>query len=143
MILQLLHERSHPIPTIPSILQRGITHTWMGETMMVYGEALVMTMAMIPFDSPSRRSAGTGTSGPRIEFRGGGGARMCFLEKVLGCPSFLGLREFISERGTRGGGRVDLLMCWRGQEPAAPAPDEGGSTPPSVWSSGSVGFRAK
>ena len=83
MTLQLLHERSHPIPTIPSSLQRGITHTWMGETMMVDGEALVMTMAMIPFDSPSRQGAGTETSGPRIEFRGGGGARVCSLEKRL------------------------------------------------------------
>ena len=84
MILQLLHERSHPIPTIPSILQRGITHTWMGETMMVDGEVLVMTLAMTPFDSPSRQGAGTETSGPRIEFRGGGGARMGFWEKCSG-----------------------------------------------------------
>ena len=83
MILQLLHERSHPIPTIPSSLQRWITHTWMGETWMVDGEVLAMTMAMISFDSPSRRSAGTGTSGPRIEFRGGGGAPMGFWGKTV------------------------------------------------------------
>ena len=68
MILQLLHERSHPIPTIPSSLQRGITHTWMGETMMVDGEALVMTMAMIPFDSPSRQGAGKRLLVPELSF---------------------------------------------------------------------------
>ena len=50
---------------------------------MVDGEVVAMTMAMISFDSPSRRSAGTGTSGPRIRFRGGGGAPMGFLEKSL------------------------------------------------------------
>ena len=48
---------------------------------MVDGEAVEMTMAMIPFDSPSRQGAGTETSGPRTRVRDGDGARVCSLEK--------------------------------------------------------------
>ena len=43
----------------PSAYSGGITHTWMGETWMVDGEASVMMMAMISSNSPSRRSART------------------------------------------------------------------------------------
>jgi hypothetical protein len=37
----------------------GIIHTWMGESWMVDGEALVMMMAMISSNSPSRQGART------------------------------------------------------------------------------------
>ena len=47
---------------------------------MVDGEAVEMTMAMIPFDSPSRQGVGTETSGPRTRVRDGGGVRLCSLE---------------------------------------------------------------
>ena len=58
-ILYVLHEWSHPIPTIPCSLQLGITHTWMGESWMVDGEASVMMMVMISSKSPSRQVART------------------------------------------------------------------------------------
>src|SRR3954463_7380529 len=43
----------------PHSLQRGITHSWMGETWMVDGEASVMMMAIISSNSPSRQGART------------------------------------------------------------------------------------
>lgn len=49
----------------PSAYSGGITHTWMGETLLVDGEASVVMMAMISSNSPSRRSARTETSGSR------------------------------------------------------------------------------
>ena len=67
-ILHLLHERSHPIPTIPFSLQRGITHTWMGESWMVDGEVAVMMMAMISSNSPFRQGARTEFLIPEIGF---------------------------------------------------------------------------
>ena len=45
-------------PYHPLHLQWGITHTWMGESWMVDGEASVM-MAMISSKSPSRQGART------------------------------------------------------------------------------------
>ena len=38
----------------PSAYSEGVTHTWMGESWMVDGEALAMMMAMISSNSPSR-----------------------------------------------------------------------------------------
>lgn len=73
-LFQLLHEQSHPIPTIPFTYSRGTTHSWMEQTWMVDGEALVMTMATISSESPSRQ-----------------GARMEFLSPELG---FLVAAEF-------------------------------------------------
>ena len=46
----------------------GITHTWMGESWIVDGEASVMMMAMISSNSPSRRSARTEFLVPEIGF---------------------------------------------------------------------------
>ena len=43
----------------PSAYSGGITHTWMGESWMVDGEASVMMMAMISSNSPSRQGART------------------------------------------------------------------------------------
>ena len=54
-ITALLHEQSHPIPSIPFSLQQRFNHTW-----MVDGEALVMMMmAMISSNSPARQGART------------------------------------------------------------------------------------
>src|SRR4051812_12448016 len=50
-------ELTHPYH--PYSLQRGITHSWMGETWMVNGEASVMMMAMISSKSVSRQGART------------------------------------------------------------------------------------
>src|SRR4051812_41348202 len=43
----------------PSAYSGGITHTWMGESWLVYVETSVMTMAMICFKSLSRQGART------------------------------------------------------------------------------------
>ena len=61
----LLHDQSHPIPTIPFSLQRGNYSLMDGETLLVDGEASVVMAAMISSNSPSRRSARTETSGSR------------------------------------------------------------------------------
>ena len=55
-------------PYHPLSLQRGITHTWMGESWMVDGEAAVMMMAMISSNSPSRQGARTEFLIPEIGF---------------------------------------------------------------------------
>jgi hypothetical protein len=44
-------------PYHPPSAYGGITHTWMGESWMVDGEASVMMMAMISSNSPSRQGA--------------------------------------------------------------------------------------
>ena len=55
-------------PYHPLSLQRGITHTWMGESWMVDGEVAVMMMAMISSNSPSRLGARTEFLIPEIGF---------------------------------------------------------------------------
>ena len=52
----------------PSAYSGGITHTWMGESWMVDGEASVMMMAMISSNSPSRQGARTEFLVPEIGF---------------------------------------------------------------------------
>jgi hypothetical protein len=49
----LIQSLPSPLPTV------GITHTWMGESWMVDGEASVMTMMKISSKSPSRQGART------------------------------------------------------------------------------------
>ena len=53
----------------PSAYSGGITHTWLGESWMVDVEALVMMMAMISSNSPSRQGARTESLVPGIGFR--------------------------------------------------------------------------
>ena len=55
-------------PYHPLSLQRGITHTWMGESWMVDGEVAVMMMAMISSNCPSRQGARTEFLIPEIGF---------------------------------------------------------------------------
>src|SRR3954453_4903210 len=52
----------------PSAYSEGITHTWMGESWMVDGEALVTMLAMISYDSPSRQGARKEFLVPEIGF---------------------------------------------------------------------------
>src|SRR5215203_5435854 len=52
----------------PSAYSGGITHTWMGETWLVDGEASVVMEVKIPSNSPSRRSARTEFLVPRRSF---------------------------------------------------------------------------
>ena len=52
----------------PPAYSGGTTHTWMGESWMVDVEALVMMMATISSDSPSRQGARTEFLVPGIGF---------------------------------------------------------------------------
>jgi hypothetical protein len=52
----------------PPAYSGGITHTWMGESWMVDGEASVMMMAMISSNSPSRQGARTEFLVAELEF---------------------------------------------------------------------------
>ena len=106
---------------------------------MVDEEALVMTMAMIPFDSPSRQGAGTETSGPRTRVRDAA-AHGCVPWKSGYPPSVF-----------RSGGSYspEEVAEW-----ASPPAGVAGAhprhhlvrwplCPPSVWPSGSVDLREK
>ena len=75
-------------PTIPFSLQRGITHTWMGESWMVDVEASVMMMAMISFESPSRQSARTEFLVPELGFLVAAAKRNSFWKNVNPPPQF-------------------------------------------------------
>jgi hypothetical protein len=120
----------------------GITHTWMGESWMVDGEASVMMIAMISSNSLSRQ-----------------GARMDFL--VLNCgfwwwqrrgtisgknaerPLFSGQRPYVGKRRARCSGRGGHTTPWRGL--AWPMPP-GGVGPLwlfSISSSGSMSLLVK
>jgi hypothetical protein len=122
----------HPLePTV------GITHTWMGESWMVDGEASVMMMAMISSKSPSRQDA-------RIEFL------------VLNCgfwwwrrsgtlsgknakpPMFSGQRVYVGRRRGRGDDWGGHTTPWCGLAWPAPPGGVSPSWPLSVSYSGSV-----
>ena len=66
----------------PSAYSGGITHTWMGETWMVDGEASVMMMAMISSNSPSRQGARTEFLNPEIGFSMAAELRNSFWKNV-------------------------------------------------------------
>ena len=124
MILNLLHEQSHPIPSISFSLQQGFTHTW-----MVDGEALVMMIAMISSNSPSRQGASTEFLTPEEGSRW----RRCFVRyhgEVIIPPDVFRSRRLSSREGTRGGDRVDHTMWWCGHGPTMPSHAVGGSLPP-------------
>ena len=101
-ILHLLHEQSHPIPSIPFSLQQGFTHSWMGETWMVDGEALVMMIATISSNSLSRQGARTEFLTPgrgfamAAEFRKG-------IVKVIIPSMFLGQKGLSSRKSVARG----------------------------------------
>src|SRR3954451_9593757 len=83
----------------PSAYSEGITHTWMGESWMVDGEALVMMMMMISSISPFRQGARTEFLVPGIGFLVVAAQRTCFAK------SSEPLRDFSSRRSYRRMGR--------------------------------------
>ena len=118
-ILHLLHDQSHPIPSIPFSLQQGFIHSWMGEAWMVDGEELVMMMATISSKSLSRQGARTEFLTPERGFTMA--AEFCKGFVTRGNPPmFLGQRGYVGERGSRGGARGHHTMCWRGHGPTVP-----------------------
>jgi hypothetical protein len=98
----------HPLrPTV------GITHTWMGESWMVDGEASVMMMAMISSNTPFRQGA-------RTEFlilnRGFWWWRRSrtLSGKNAEPPMFSGQRLYVGKRRARGDGWGGHTIPWRG-----------------------------
>ena len=101
---------------------------------MVDGEAVEMTIAMIPFDSPSRQGARTKTAGPELGFTMA--AAYGGVLRKSGYPqAFLGQRGLVAARGSRGGGRGGHTTSWRDQMGPAPRGGVGPSGLFSVWSS--------
>ena len=129
-------------PYHPLHLQWGITHTWMGESWMVDGEASVMVMAMISSKSPSRQGARTEFLVPNLGFwwrlRSGP-----LPGKNVKPPSVLGHGASYSRRRGRvnvGGGHTTTR---RGLAWAAPRPGVGPSWLVFVSSSGFASLRVK
>ena len=117
-ILHLLYDQSLPIPSIPFSLQQGFTHSWMGETWMVDGEALVMIMATISSNSLSQQGARTEFLTPERGFAMAAEFRKGFV-KYGDPPDVLGQRGYVVGRGSRGGARGHHTMCSRGHGPTA------------------------
>ena len=84
---------------LPARCSRGITHTWMGETWMDDGEALVMMMAMISSNSPPRQGAGMEFLNPELGFAMAVELRNSFW-KTIEPPSVFGSRGLSSRKGS-------------------------------------------
>src|SRR3954471_11063100 len=87
------------IQSLPSpSLQWGITHSWMRDTSMVDGDALVMMMALILYKFPSQQGARTEFLDPNLGFwwrrRGG-----TLSGKLSNPPWFLGRTTTYRRRG--------------------------------------------
>ena len=135
-ILHLLHDQSHPIPSIPFSLHQGFTHSWMGEAWMVDGEVLVMMMTTISSKSPSRQSARTEFLTPGRGFTMAAEFRKGFAESDYS-PVVFRSRGLSSREGVARG-------CPRPRHHVLTRP--GGVGPPlplSVSSSGSGSLRVK
>jgi hypothetical protein len=89
-------------PYHPLSLQQGTTHTWMGESLMVDGEAVVMTMVMISSESPSRQGARTELLIPGIEIAAAA-ERGCVSRNMVEPPSIFRSRAIYSPKGSVGG----------------------------------------
>ena len=88
-ILMLLHERTHPIPTIPFSLQRGNYSHMDGGIMDGWWRGVGDGDDLLRFPVPV--GCQNGVSGSRIGVSGGGGAAELFLEKRRTTPPlFLG-----------------------------------------------------
>jgi hypothetical protein len=127
----LIQSLPSPLPTT------GITHTWMGGSWMVDGEASVMMMAMISSKSPSRQGVRTEFLVPNRGFWWWRCSGTLSGKNVK--PSILsGQKVYVGGRRGRGDGRGGLTTPWCSL--AWPAPPGGVSPlwPPSVSYSGSM-----
>ena len=89
-------------PYHPLNLQQGTTHTWMGKSWMVDGEAVMMTMVMISSESPSRQGARTELLIPEIEIASAA-ERRCVSRNMTNPPSLFRSRALCSPKGSVGG----------------------------------------
>jgi hypothetical protein len=123
----LIQSLPSPSPTA------GITHTWMGESWMIDGEALVMMMAMISSQSPSRWGARTEFLILNRDFwwwrRSG-----TLSGKNTEPPILSGQKVYVGRRRGRGG----LTTPRHGLAWPAPPGGVSPSWPPSVSYSGSM-----
>ena len=126
----------------PPAYSGGITHTWMGESWMVDGEASVMMMAMISSNSPSRQGARTEFLIPELGFSVAAALRNSSWKNRLSPGVFMSM-TLSSLKGARGGGRGGHTMPRRGLGWGAPPRGVGPSWPASVSSSGSVSLLIK
>jgi hypothetical protein len=124
----LIRSLPSPSPTM------GITHTWMGESWMVDGEA---SMMMISSESPSRQGARMEFLVPNCGF--GWWRRSGTLSgKNAEPPIFSGQRVYVCGRRGRGDGWGGHTTTWRGLVWPAPPGGVVPSWPLSVLSFGSV-----
>src|SRR4051812_42886923 len=87
------------IESLPSPrLQRGVTHSWMRETSVVDGDALVMMMAMILSKIPVPAGCQNGVSGSESWFLVAAVERNSFW-KTIEPPRFLGRKATYRRRG--------------------------------------------
>jgi hypothetical protein len=109
---------------------------------MVYGEASVMMMVMISYNSPSQQGARTEFLVPNRGFwwwrRNGS-----LSGKNVEPPLFSGQRPYVGKRRARGGGRGGYTTPWRGLAWPAPPGGVGPSWLFSVPSSGSASLLVK
>jgi hypothetical protein len=127
----------HPLQPIAEI-----THTWMGESWMVDGEASVMMMAMISSNSSSRQGARTEFLVPNWGFWWWR-SRGTLSGKKSDPPLFLARGLYVCERRARGGGQGGRTTPRRDLGwPTRPG-GVGPSWPISVSSSGSVSLPVK
>ena len=104
----------------PSAYSGGITHTWMGESWMVDVEALVMMMATISSDSPSRQGARTEFLVPGIGFLVVAAQRTSFWKNFEPLVSFTSRASYSREgrprkcrrRPDTGQARPGLARAW-------------------------------
>src|SRR3954465_6959795 len=95
------------IQSLPSpSLQWGITHSWMRETSVVDGDALVMTMAMILSKFSVLAGCQNGVSGSESWFLVAAAERTSFW-KTIDPPEFLGQKATY-----RRGGRPRSCLGW-------------------------------
>src|SRR3954468_7449262 len=87
------------IQSLPSpSLHRGITHSWMRETSVVDGDALVMTMAMILSKFPVPAGCQNGVSGSEFWFLVAA-EQNSFWKTIDPPPRFLGRKATYMRRG--------------------------------------------
>src|SRR4051812_34649242 len=88
------------IQSLPSpSLQREITHSWMRETSVVDGDALVMTMAMILSNFPVPVGCQNGVSRSESWFLVAAAEQNSFWKTIDPPPRFLGRKATYRRRG--------------------------------------------
>ena len=118
-ILHLLHDRSHPIPSIPFSLQQWFTHSWMGKHGWLMEKHWWWWWRRSP-PNPCLGRVAERSFWPSEEGSRWRRSSLRVLWKVIIPLMFLGQRGYVVERGSRGGARGHDTPCSRGQVVWAP-----------------------